>query len=45
MYTPKLKRELIEYFRENYSVEVSEEEAERYLDAIADFYISLVDDG
>lgn len=45
MYTPKLKKELIEYFRENYSVDVSEEEAEKYLDAITDFYIFLVDDG
>jgi actin-like ATPase involved in cell morphogenesis len=45
MYTPKLKKELIEYFRDNYSVEVSEEEAEKYLDAIADFYIALVEDG
>ena len=45
MYSPKLKQELIEYFLENYSAEISKEEAERYLDVIADFYIALVDGG
>ena len=44
MYSKKLKQELIEYFQESYGVDIPEEKIEPYLDAIADFYIALVDD-
>jgi hypothetical protein len=45
MFSEELKQKLIAYFLKKYEVEISEEEAERYLDTIAAFYISLVDDG
>lgn len=45
MFSEELKQKLIAYFLKKYEVEISEEEAERYLDVIADFYIALIDDG
>jgi hypothetical protein len=45
MYSKKLKQELMEYFQEIYGIAVPEENVDQYLDAIADFYIALVDDG
>lgn len=45
MYSKKLKQKLIEYFQENYGVDIPEEKVDQYLDSIADFYIALVDDG
>ena len=45
MYNQQLKQKLIEYFQESYGVDIPEEKIDQYLDAIADFYIALVDDG
>ena len=41
-FSNELKQKLIKYFREKYDVEVSEEKAEQYLEALANFYLTLV---
>ena len=43
-FSDELKQKLIAYFGSKYSVVVSEEEADEYLDSIAGFYLALVKD-
>jgi len=44
----KFSKDLIEkvivYFLKKYSIELSEEKAEQYLDAIADFYLVFIEE-
>ena len=35
----KLKGRLMAYFKSNYKIEITSEQAEIYLDSLADFYI------
>ena len=37
-YSRKLVNELIKYVYENHSIQIDEEQAEIYLDSLADFY-------
>ena len=38
-FNQKLKKQLIDYFKNNYKIEITSEQAEIYLDSLADFYI------
>ena len=38
-FNQKLKKRLIDYFKNNYGIEITSKQAEIYLDSLADFYI------
>ena len=38
-YSQQLKKRLIDYFKNNNGIEITSEQAEIYLDSLADFYI------
>ena len=37
-FSQKLKKQLVDYFKNNYGTEITSEQAEIYLDSLADFY-------
>lgn len=43
-FSDELRQKLIAYFLKKYEVNISEEEAEEYLDSIAGFYLALAKD-
>ena len=38
-FSRQLKKQLIDYFKSNHKIEITSEQAEIYLDSLADFYI------
>ncbi len=37
-FSRQLKKRLIDYFKDNYKIEITSKQAEIYLDSLADFY-------
>jgi len=44
MQNQELKEQLVECLREDYGIEITEGQAEEYLNSLADFFLAFVDD-
>jgi len=40
-FSQQLKSRLIDYFKNNYDIEITSDQAEIYLDSLADFYFAI----
>lgn len=40
-YSQQLQKQLIEYFKRKYSIEITSEEADEYLDSLADLALTI----
>lgn len=40
-FSQQLKNRLIDYFKDNYGLEITSDQAEIYLDSLADFYFAV----
>ena len=41
-FSRQLKKQLIDYFKNNYDLEITSKQAEIYLDSLADFYFIVI---
>lgn len=44
-FSQKLKNRLIDYFKQTYGLEITSDQAEIYLDSLADFYFAISEKG